>query len=139
MKYFLVELLPVVGIGLFIALILGVFFLMIVLAHNRLEIEKGKTPLYTSTAGGRIGWTSYRGPFISLRIYDEFIVIGYVKTIVLKFEEIERVEIKKWMGIVSDKVQIIHHKLDAPDTIIIGTTNPSQVKEIIDSKLEKRM
>ena len=125
------------GVGLFIALIFGFLLFIAVKAHNRLDIEAGKTALYTSTAGGQIGWTRYRGPFISLRIYDEFIVIGYAKTIVLRFGEIDRVEIKKWMGLVSAGIQLIHHKSDAPSRIIIGTTNPAHAKEIIDTKLQQ--
>ncbi len=55
----------------------------------------------------------------------------------LRFEEIDRVEIKKWMGVISDKIQFIHHKSGVSSNIIIGTTNPAQVKEIIDPKLQK--
>jgi hypothetical protein len=130
MEYFPSDLIGF-GIGLFIALNFVIFILITVKAHNRLNIEINKTPLYTSTAGGQIGWIRYRGPFVSIRIYDNFIVIGSAKTIVLRFEEIDRVEIKRW-GAFTDRVQLIHHKLDAPSKIIIGTTNPTKVKEIIE-------
>ncbi len=71
------EYLPGLGIGLFVASV--VFFLLWLglAARRRLDIEQSRTPLYSSTGGGRIGRIGYRGPFISLRIYDEFVVIKY--------------------------------------------------------------
>lgn len=122
-----------------IVTVLGIFGFTIINAHKRLDIEKGKTPLYSSTAGGQIGWLNYKGPFISLRIYEDFLVIVYTKTIVLRFDEIDQVEIKKWIGLVSDRIQIVHHKLNVPSKIIIGTSNPAKVKELIESKLLPEM
>lgn len=100
------------------------------------NIEEGKTPLYTTLGGGRIGWLNYKGPFIRLKIYDEFVVIRYLfKSLVLRYDEIERVEIKKWMGLVSDRVQIFHRKDDASKTLIIGTADPDEVKVLIEARL----
>ncbi|MBE9044193.1 hypothetical protein IQ255_07230 [Pleurocapsales cyanobacterium LEGE 10410] len=121
---------------LFVAAVWGFLIYAIVKSHHRsLDIEKGKHPLYTSTSGGIIGWIRYKGPFINLRIYDEFIVISCTKIILFKYGEIDGVEIKKWMGLVPDSVRLVHHKSDAPGRIILGTTNPIRVKEIIDSRL----
>ena len=131
--------LQVAGIGLFFASILGFFIVIMAKAQKRLGIEKDKTPLYATTTGGQIGLLTYRGPFISLRVYDEFVVVGYARTVVLRFEEIDRVEIKNWMGSVPDRVQLVHHKSGVPNKIIIGTMNPSKVKEIIDAKLHPGM
>ncbi|MCB0212885.1 MAG: hypothetical protein KDJ52_26320 [Anaerolineae bacterium] len=138
MDYFSEELL-FLGVGmLFFVLIFGFFIVIVVRSRSRLDIEKDKEPLYTSTGGGRMGWLNYRGPFINLRIYDAFVVVSSFQTIVLRYDEIERVDIKKWMGAVADRVQIVHHKADAPGTIIIGTINPTQAKEIIDAHLPQR-
>lgn len=124
-------------IPIVIFVILGIFLWLIISSQKKLEIEENKKPLYTSTAGGQIGGLRYKGPFISLRIYDEFIVIGCGRTIVLKYDEIVSVEIKKWMGSVADRIQIIHRNPNAPKDIIIGTGNPTQVKQIIDAQMRK--
>ena len=116
-------------------IVIGVFLLLIISSHKKLEIEQDKKPLYSSTAGGQIGRVGYRGPFISLRIYDEFIVIGCGRKIVLNYEEIESVEIKQWLGLVPDRIKIIHHNPTAPKNIVIGTGNPAEAKRIIDAKL----
>jgi hypothetical protein len=120
----------------FIILVVSTLLLLVVGGGRRLDIEKNKTPLHTQTSGGRIGWVRYRGPFVRLSIYDEFIVIRYSwKSIVLRYDEIERVEIGKWLGVLSDSVQIVHHKPDAPAYIKIGTSSPERVKEVIVSRL----
>ena len=103
-----------------------------------LDIEKGKTPLYSSLAGGRIGWINYKGPFVRLRIYDEFVVIRYFfKSIVLQYDEIEHIEIKKWLGLVADRIQIFHRKQDVPSNLIIGTSDPTEAKKLIELRLIK--
>ena len=122
-------------IALSITLTFGFLFLIIINAQRHLDIEKDKTPIYTSTTGGEIGGLTYKGPFISLRIYEDFLVIRYTKTLVFRFDEIDRVEVKKWMGKTPHRIQLFHHKLDAPSKIMIGTMNPAKVKELIDSKL----
>jgi hypothetical protein len=121
---------------IFIVLVVSILLLLIVGSRRRSEIEQNKTPLHTQTSGGRIGWVRYRGPFVRLSIYDEFVVIRYGwKTIVLPYGEIERVETGKWLGMRTDSVQIVHHKPDAPPYIRIGAFSPERIKELIESKL----
>ena len=92
-----------------------------IFSQKKLEIEGDEKPLYTSTAGGQIGWVTYRGPFISLRIYDEFIIIGCGSKMVLKYDEIISVEIKQWMGLMPDRIQINHQELMQPENrYIVG-------------------
>ncbi len=116
----------------------GFFILKIFQAHQLLDIEAGKKLIYSATSGGTIGRTRYRGPLINLRIYDEFIVIASFKVIVLNYKDIERVEIRKWMGSIPSKIQLIHNRWNVPKRIIIGTRNSSYVKEIIDSKINQK-
>ena len=77
----------------------------------------------------------YRGPFINLRLYDDFLVIGGLGTIVLTYDEIERVEVNKWLGAVADGVRIVHRKSGAPGKIVIGTASPERLKEMIEAQL----
>src|SRR5688572_19269885 len=76
-------------------------------AHRRFAVEEGKTPLYQANVGGSIGWTGYRGPLISVRVYEEFMVIGGWQRVVLRYEQIDRVELKAWLGLGPSWVQII--------------------------------
>ena len=133
----MIDLLFFILIFLVLSLIWGFFIAKIVKAHRLLDIEEGKKLLHSSTSGGHIGRIRYRGPFINLRIYDEFIVISSLKAIVLRYEDIERVEIKKWMGSIPSEIKLVHHKWDAPKKIVIGTTKPIYLKEMIDSRLAK--
>jgi hypothetical protein len=122
-------------IPILIIAVLGIFLLLIISSQWKLEIEKDKKLLYSSTAGGWIGGISYRGPFISLRMYDEFIIIVCVRTYVLKYDEIVSVEIKRWMGLIPDRIQIKHRNPSIPKDIVIGTYSPSRAREIIDARL----
>ena len=102
------------------------------------NIEEGKTPLYSSLGGGRIGMLDYRGPLIRLKIYDEFLVIRYFfHSVVFRYDEIERVEVKKWFGLFPDRVQIFHRKEDLHRTLIIRTFNPDEVKALIEARLHQ--
>ena len=119
-----------------IVLVVSILLLLFLGSGRRLDIEMNKTPLHSQTSGGRIGWVRYRGPFVRLSIYNEFLVIRYGwKRIVLPYDEIERIETGRWLGLMTDSVQIIHHKPDAPAYIRIGAFNPEWVKEVIESKL----
>lgn len=115
--------------------IIGAFLPLIVFSHVKLNIEKGQKPRYSSTGGGQIGWVNFRGPFISLRLYEDFLVIGCGRKFVLPYTAIERVEVQQWFGTLSDRVRIIHQQPDVPERIIIGTFRPNEVKEIIDARL----
>jgi hypothetical protein len=104
-------------------------------AHRRFAIEEGKTPLHKANVGGTIGWTGYRGPLISVRVYDEFIVIGSWQRFVLPYDQIDRVELKNWFGMMPSHVQIIHHQPGAPKRIILGSSNPARLKELIEARI----
>ncbi len=120
---------------LFMGTIVGLLLLIVLQARRRVPEEAGKTPIYSTIGGGRIGWLNYRGPFISLRLYEDFLVIRALQTIVLPYAEIESVEVKKWLGMTPDRIQIAHRSLHAPETIIVGVSNPARVKEMIDQRL----
>jgi hypothetical protein len=119
-------------------IVVGAFAVLVIFSHQKLDIEEGKKPLYSSTSGGDIGGIGYTGPFISLRIYDEFIVIGCGKKMVLQYEEIISVEIKLWLGLTPYRIQINHTNPNVPKTILIAVGNPAEAKAIIDARLTKQ-
>ena len=119
---------------LFIGTVAGLLLLIALQAQRQVPAEAGKTPIYKTIGGGRIGWLNYRGPFISLRLYQEFLVIRALQTIVLSYTEIESGEVRKWLGVTADRIQITHRSLRAPETIILGVSNPKRVKEMVDQR-----
>ena len=118
---------------IFSIIVFCILLLLMLSSQKKLEIEGDKKPLYESTAGGEIGWMKVRGPFISLRIYDEFIIIACGKKMVLKYDEVLSVAV-----LMPGWIQINHHNPTVPKNILIGTHNPAQAKEIIDARLSKQ-
>lgn len=54
--------------------------------------EAGKTPVFSESCAGIIGWITYRGPFIRVAVYDDFLVVSCDKPYALKFSEITQLE-----------------------------------------------
>jgi hypothetical protein len=131
---------PLLDVVLIVGFIVTVLFGLPALALLPLKLEKGKRPLYSGGASrGRIGWVRSHNWWISLRIYDEFIVIRTIcQVVVLRYEEIERVEVREQRGIFGPSyLQIIHHA-NVPKTIELATSRKRYIKDIIDAQLAKR-
>lgn len=126
--------------SLFSLLIVGVPLLLLtsaLLVQRQLAVERGQQPLFTQTSGGQVGWIRYRGPFIRLSLYEDFLVIRCWQTVVLRYDEIDRVDLTKWLGIVTDGVRLVHHG-HAPGRIRLGSSDPARVKALIDTRLPTR-
>lgn len=54
--------------------------------------ETGKTPVFSEACAGIIGWITYRGPFIRVAVYGDFLVVSCGKPYALKFSEISQLE-----------------------------------------------
>ncbi|MEZ4869592.1 MAG: hypothetical protein R3C14_50170 [Caldilineaceae bacterium] len=120
--------------GLFIASVPVILLSTLIIAQLRLSAEQGKTPIFTQTSGGRVGWLNYRGPFIRLSLYEEFLVIRCWQSIVLRYDEIDRVELPKWFGLIGDGVRIVHHG-QAPIRIHLGSGDATRLKNLIEARL----
>lgn len=113
----------------FLTLVFGLLFLIIIKSSSLLPIEKGLTPAFKIRCSAIIGQTHYQGPFITLRVYNDFIVISALKKIVLKFNEINKVEItKKWQRNVT---QIHHNKTEFSQNIILFFVNNNLINFIM--------
>ena len=106
-------------------------------AHRRLDIERGKVPLYAGVAAGVIGWIYARGPLIHLRLYDDFIVIGGWRRIVLRYDQIDRLEMKPRQGIFLGSLRIFHHQPQAPKRIRVDVGDPERLKRMIEARLAR--
>lgn len=116
-------------------IVLIIFFYIIKKRNSLSEIEKHNNPIYTEICGGRFNFSNYTIPFVKLSIYDKFIVISYTKKIILQFEKIDKIYIKK--ALFSKGLHIEHHKSGIPKKIIIWVRNDNKILEIVNSKLKK--
>jgi hypothetical protein len=111
---------PVVII-LFLTIVFGILFSIILKSASLLPMEKGITPVFKTRCSGIIGSTHFKGPFISLRVYNDFVVISTLKKLVFTFNEIKTAEItKKWNRNIT---KISHNKAGYPDKIILFFIN----------------
>lgn len=113
-----------------IGFIIAIFAIIIWRGNQRIAKETGKKPLYKATCGGQIGWFRYRGPFIQLRMYEDFLVIGYIKHIVLRYDEID--EIYPVGNLLRRGVEIKHHKKSVPQRLQLSDTKPDKVLEVFE-------
>jgi len=91
--------------------------------------EQGREPLYQEMCGGAFGKTQRSSPFVRVALYDEFLVIGYSRRLVLRYEDIEHVHLNgtRWPR----AVRLQHRRDDLPEEIAIWSTDCRALEEII--------
>jgi len=97
-----------------------------------LEIEKNQKALFTENCGGRFDGMGFTIPFVRFTIYSEFIIISYIRKIVLNFNEIHKIEFSKRLG--TTGIHIYHKKLNTPKIIVIWSRHGDKIKDILNSK-----
>ncbi|MEM7112287.1 MAG: hypothetical protein AAF614_07635 [Chloroflexota bacterium] len=114
----------------------GVVFYLFFGTRKTLPIEEGETPIFSAAMGGKIGWVRYRGPILRVRLYGSFLVIARLgNPIVLHFDEIEEIEVAKWLGLIDNGVQIHHHNHDAPQTIVLSSLQSDKLHKLLKERL----
>jgi hypothetical protein len=73
-------------------LVIALFVWFFMRKDRRHPLENNLTPAFKTTCGGIIGWMTYRGPFIRVAVYDNFLVVSCGKPYLLKFPEITELE-----------------------------------------------
>lgn len=106
-------------------IIIALFIYFFKKRNSKLDIENNKIPLYSENCGGRFGLINFSIPFVRLTIYDKFIIISHIKKIVLNYNEIINIEIKR--NIISKGLFINHNRNDIPQTIIIWSFNCDKI------------
>lgn len=101
---------PLVFIPAVILLMTYIYFQ----ADRKHPSETGKTPRISFRCAGIIGWVSYKGPFIRVSLYEDFIIISYRKIILLKFSEMS---IKKEKFLFNKVLRIEHGNPEYPEKI----------------------
>lgn len=69
--------------------------------------ELGKKPLFSDTCGGVVGWLNYKGPFIRVAVYPDFVVVSCDRQYYLPFGEIASIERRSFLF---TKGYRIHHR-----------------------------
>jgi len=65
----------------FVFILIGSFFTILIVNRNKkLEIELKNNCIYSLTSAGIIGGAHYKGPFLQLRVYKDFLVISYTQS-----------------------------------------------------------
>ena len=75
----------------------GIFIWMFLRKDRRHAAEAGKKALYSTICGGIVGWLTYKGPFIRVAVYPEFLVIACDKVYYLPFSEVVQIERRNFM------------------------------------------
>lgn len=70
----------------------GLFIWMFVRKDRLHPAEEGKKAVYATTCAGIVGWLTYKGPFLRLAVYTEFLVVACDKVYYFPFNEIVQIE-----------------------------------------------
>ncbi len=90
-----------------LSLVLGTFFFLFRAKKRQLPIELESKPILTLTCAGTIGALNFRGPFVRLSLYHDFLVISYWKQLLLRPEDIINIEISRVLFV---QRVIFHHR-----------------------------
>lgn len=103
---------------------------------RKAEIENGATPLHNEICGARIDLKNWSMPFVRLTLYPGFALLSYAKKIVLPYEAIDSVAVER--GIVGRGVRIRHHQPDAPERLIIWSTDVDALRKKLSNLIGAR-
>jgi hypothetical protein len=92
-------------------------------------LEEGREPLYQEVCGGAFGEVRRSAPFVRVALYDDFLVIGYSRRIVLRYAEIAHVHLDGTRC--PRAVRLHHHRHDLPEEIALWSTDCRLLEEKI--------
>lgn len=127
---------PAIGmliVAAIFAAILCLFGYFIKKRNTILEPERNLKPIYTENCGARFGGLNLTIPFVRLAIYDDFLVLSCLKPVLMKFDEIDRVELKRQLFFKG--IFLRHHNKEIPSKVVIWSRNGEKARSIIESRL----
>jgi hypothetical protein len=109
-----------------IPVVVGCTLVLLIRSAMKLDIEKGRTPVYHERCGGRFGMPAsgetglfshgfFTFPFVRLSMYEDFVVISYSVQIVLAYSEIDNVEVREGL-------HLHHHTPEKQTVVLFGDT-----------------
>ena len=118
---------------LILPVVIGIFVWLFIRKGKRHPRETGRSARFETSCAGIIGWVTYRGPFIRLSVYDDFLVVACSAPYLLEFSEIERVEAVRF-GFVKG-FRIHHHNLRYPERIEVWPRDRETLASILADKI----
>ncbi len=100
-------------------------------------LESGRSPLYEdNSCGGLIGAVRSTMPFVRVSVYEDFLVVGSARgSILLRYDEISGVAVERVYF--TKGVVIRHRRADAPERIVIWSSNRDDLLKHIESAMGK--
>lgn len=101
--------------------------------ERRHPAEAAMRPLFTEDCAGVIGWVTYKGPFIRLAVYPDFLVASCDQPYYLPFTQISQVERRSFLF--SKGYRIHHRNPQYPRRIEVWFSNRESFEAAIGGKV----
>ena len=112
-------------------LVVGILFWIYLKADKKHPEEENKTPELSFKCGGVIGWTQYKGPFVRVSVYSDFLIIAHRKIILFKFNEFT---LKEGLFLFTKSITFKHEKSDYPEKIELFIPDIKSFLDLMNSK-----
>ncbi len=111
----------------------SIFGYIIYCSNKKAAIEKDKTPIYKERCAGKIGKLYYKGPFIRVALYAEFMVVSSTKQFVIQYSNIVNVSEKK--RLLNKWIVIRFQEKGRSQELLLSSINPAAlIQKITDAK-----
>lgn len=127
------EFLPFV-IGIWWALLFSWYILLYYLSTQKADEEKGLIPVHTQRCSGTVGLFSSSIGLIRLALYEDFLVIGSIKKLVIPYSQIKQIEKG---GLFGNGMLIATTDDDKYGKPVLHLTQQAWVKLFIEKKMKR--
>lgn len=111
----------------------GIFIWMFVRKDRRHPAEALERAAYATTCGGIVGWLTYKGSFLRLAVYAEFLVVACDNVYYFPFSGIQQIERRNFLF---RKGYRIHHKNPSyPQRIEVWPSDRTAFEAAISAKV----
>lgn len=117
------------------AIVFGMFGYILYNGNKKTIEEKQGELLYNERCGGWIGRLNYSMPFVKLRIFSEFISIGYLHKIIIPYSQLTEVTYQQYYRVLYKGIRFVHNNSAYPDRIIIFSINNKKILEFLENKV----
>jgi hypothetical protein len=127
---------PLILITVAVATVAITFEVLTNARDRKSEMEDGASPLHNEICGARIDLKNWSIPFVRLTLYPTFALLSYAKKIILPYDTIDSVTIER--GIIGRGVRIRHHQLNAPERLIIWSSDVDRLRKKLSNLIGPR-
>lgn len=96
--------------------------------------EAGKAPIFTEACGGVVGWLNYKGPFIRVAVYPDFLVVSCDRQYYLPFSSVGHIERRNFFF--SKGYRIHHRTAEYPKRIELWLSGREKFETSIAGKVQ---